>query len=155
MADETDTRARLLGEFLAECDEPCPACGYNLRGLTGEACPECGEVLRLRVGMVEPRLGLFVAGLIGLAAGAGFNGVMTAFGAISMLLEPGYVTARDGVVLGLLGCAFALGVGAMIAWVRFRAWVRHCPAPGRVGLTMACWGFSAATVVVFIVIAAW
>lgn len=39
----------LLQEFLAQQDAPCPACGYNLRGLTGPACPECAGVLTLGV----------------------------------------------------------------------------------------------------------
>src|ERR1041384_3207925 len=59
--------------FLAERDAPCPACGYNLRQLRYPLCPECGERLELRVGMVEPRLGLWLAGLMASAAGAGFN----------------------------------------------------------------------------------
>jgi hypothetical protein len=31
---------------LSQCDEPCPGCGYNLRGVTGAVCPECGDFLR-------------------------------------------------------------------------------------------------------------
>lgn len=33
--------------FLARRDVPCPACGYNLRGVTKEACPECAMPLTM------------------------------------------------------------------------------------------------------------
>ena len=35
--------AALLAAYLAERDVPCPACGYNLRGLKAQACPECTQ----------------------------------------------------------------------------------------------------------------
>ena len=34
-------------EFLAAHDAPCPACGYNLRGVDTLYCPECARVLDL------------------------------------------------------------------------------------------------------------
>lgn len=153
MAGPADDRGEMLRLFLAGCDEPCPGCGYNLRGLTGENCPECGEALRLRVGMVEPRLGPFVAGLIGLAAGAGFNGIMTVFGAVGLLIEGGNASMRDYLVLTLLACAFGAGVGAIAAWVRYRAWVRRRSGGGRLGMALACWAFSLGTVSAFLVVA--
>lgn len=68
---------RLLTEYLAERDEACPRCGYNLRGLTGGRCPECGDQLRLQIGLLEPRLGpyiaLLVAGCLGLGGSALFS----------------------------------------------------------------------------------
>ena len=36
------TDADLLAQYLSSHDAPCPACGYNLRGLTESRCPECG-----------------------------------------------------------------------------------------------------------------
>jgi hypothetical protein len=36
-----------LRRHLAEHDVACPACGYNLRGLTGMTCPECGSPVEL------------------------------------------------------------------------------------------------------------
>lgn len=33
--------------FLARRDLPCPACGYNLRGVTQETCPECAMPLTM------------------------------------------------------------------------------------------------------------
>lgn len=37
----------LVRLYLADRDEPCQRCRYNLRGTDGAACPECGESLRL------------------------------------------------------------------------------------------------------------
>jgi uncharacterized paraquat-inducible protein A len=39
----------LLASHLADRDQPCPACGYNLRGCAQETCPECGAKLALTV----------------------------------------------------------------------------------------------------------
>ena len=38
-----------LQSFLADRDEPCPACGYSLRGLTTPTCPECRAAVTLQV----------------------------------------------------------------------------------------------------------
>ena len=45
MADRADPN-ELLRTYLQGCSEPCPNCGYDLRGLddTIERCPECGEM---------------------------------------------------------------------------------------------------------------
>jgi hypothetical protein len=37
-----------LTRYLADRDQPCPRCSYNLRGINGERCPECGEALELK-----------------------------------------------------------------------------------------------------------
>jgi hypothetical protein len=42
---------------LAANDEPCPDCGYNLRGVEDGRCPECGRRLRLVVQGASPRNG--------------------------------------------------------------------------------------------------
>ena len=60
----------LLRMHLAERDAPCPGCGYNLRGLAGSVCPECAQDLRLSVALSEPRLGPYVAALIGISMAA-------------------------------------------------------------------------------------
>jgi hypothetical protein len=51
-----DPDVQALIEFLRERDAWCPACRYNLRGLTTPRCPECGRELRLSVGVTEPFL---------------------------------------------------------------------------------------------------
>jgi hypothetical protein len=57
--------------FLAERDTPCPACGYNLRGLAGTKCPECGRMLLLKelMGPTRGRLGRWFWGGIAIDAG--------------------------------------------------------------------------------------
>mgnify|MGYP006289825907 CR=1 FL=1 len=69
MSDHDD--ARLLQTFLADRDEPCPVCGYNLRQLQSDRCPECGRALQLRVGSVEPRLFWYLVMLLPLMCSAG------------------------------------------------------------------------------------
>jgi predicted RNA-binding Zn-ribbon protein involved in translation (DUF1610 family) len=83
------TSASLLTIFLTNQDQHCPQCQYNLRNLQGTRCPECGEELVLRVNMAEPRQRLLIAGLIGLSAGAGLNGLLL----IYLFLR---VSARSG-----------------------------------------------------------
>lgn len=123
MADEPrDHRAAALRAFLEHADEPCPECGYSLRGLRGESCPECGEALRLRVGMVEPRLGLFVAGVIGLAAGAGFHTILGILALPQALSNPRGVEVVGWAVL--YGGAVVCG-GGLVAWVRTRRRMRR------------------------------
>lgn len=48
----------LLHRFLATRDEPCPSCGYNLRGFRGTKCPECGDSIRIGLITGTPRLRL-------------------------------------------------------------------------------------------------
>ncbi len=39
--------AEQVAAFLADRDEPCPGCGYNLRGAASPTCPECGRPIEL------------------------------------------------------------------------------------------------------------
>ena len=80
--DQHDAPAEFLTTFLAGRNAACPGCGYNLRDLQGTRRPECGDILVLRVGLVEPKQAAPIAGLIGLAAGAGLNGLLLLYIAI-------------------------------------------------------------------------
>jgi hypothetical protein len=46
-----------LRDYLARHDEPCPHCGYNLRGVEDSRCPECGHAVRLAVQGATARSG--------------------------------------------------------------------------------------------------
>lgn len=147
MDGEGEHRERLLREFLAEIDEPCPSCGYSLRGLTGSSCPECDEALVLRVGLQEPRLAAYLAGLIGLASGAGFHGFVFAWASWWIVFGAGGPQAGEmaALVVGLALCGYGLAM-----WIRYRGRIRRAPEAVRRGLVTACWVLSGATVVAFV-----
>jgi hypothetical protein len=74
-----EREGRLLHQFLADADRPCPSCGYNLRNLTADRCPECGQELRLQIGLMEPRTGGYIASLMACSAGMGASCIMMPF----------------------------------------------------------------------------
>ncbi len=146
MTGETDTRKEMLRAFLAEHDEPCPGCGYNLRGLSEATCPECGEELLLRVGMVGPRMKLYLTGLIGLAFGFGFDSIILLWMFFESLVGVAWFDFFDAISL-LAG--FVVCGGAMAGWLWFRRWIRHRSIAIRLGLVVGCWALSAGTAVAF------
>src|SRR4051812_32452603 len=78
--------------YLAQRDAPCPSCDYNLRGLTASTCPECSQHLTLRVGVTELRQRAFIATLVALAMGTGFDGLMALYFALYS-----FVSGRGGI----------------------------------------------------------
>jgi hypothetical protein len=125
-----------LQAFLAERDEPCPGCGYNLRGLAATVCPECRQTLVLRVGLAEPRQAIWIAGLVGLAAGAGFHGLLFLYFIILVARHP------HGDALGffvLTAPSFLAESASLFAWLRWRRRLQRLrPAP-RAGLALLGW----------------
>lgn len=139
----------LLQQYLAEQDVPCPACGYNLRGLTSAACPECNSDLLLRVGLVEPRLGAYVTGLVGWSMGAGFNLLLIVYLIVVLIIEwdwgpPLHPFLTHHVVAG------AAQLAGLAAWIFFLG--RRIRRPGfraRWPLAASGWVVSLANVAVF------
>jgi hypothetical protein len=115
----TSEDRRMLNEYLADRDTPCPRCGYNLRGLTGGRCPECGDELRLQVGLVEPRLGAYITLLAGCCLGLGGSALM---GLIALTVAPSAWWTEPSALL-LLGqfvlCAILVPI-TLAARRRFR-----------------------------------
>lgn len=146
MANEQNEFLRL---YLSERDVACPGCGYNLRGLTGDACPECGQALRLSVGLVEPKLGSFLAGLIGLVLGLGFHGFLMVW-VLWMSITSSFGSWRDlwPVVIG--GVLTLIGT---LGWLKWRGRIRRLGSVTKAGLITACWIVSIGTVLWFFVIA--
>src|SRR5947207_14609692 len=146
---DTDASERsLLREFLADHDVACPQCQYNLRNLTGHRCPECGEELALGVYLVEPKLAAPIAGIVGLAAGAGLNGLLIVYW---LIIEAFY--SRSGghwntfVFVNLINGA-VVGAGMFF---RLRHWrrIRGASPARRWILVAGCWLLSLADLVVF------
>jgi hypothetical protein len=136
----------MLTAFLAQRDQPCPQCEYNLRNLMGNRCPECGEELVLRVNLAETRQRLLLAGLIGLAAGAGFNGLLILY-AIMMQFRRPYGAPGEfwTVILG----GFAIIGAALLMWLSNWRSLRRLSTTTRFLLVLACWVASLIDIVIF------
>ncbi len=130
--DEHDLAA--LRAFLAERDSACPSCGYNLRGLQSPACPECNQALKLQVGLAEPRLGHFIAGLVGLAMGFGFCLIVGLWG----LFE----APRATMLIPLAAGVIVIGL-SLLAWVCWRGKLRRASDGARTTMVIAAYVLSA------------
>ncbi|MEM0983576.1 MAG: hypothetical protein AAGI17_06480 [Planctomycetota bacterium] len=132
----------LLGEFLKRDGVICPVCSYELTGIAAERCPECGEVLRLGLVAESARLGLWLTGLIALAAGLGSSGLLT-FYMVFVRRFPLHSVSPPAMGLGVMGVA--VGV-----WVWQRRRLRLATLPTRVMLTaVALLGSFATNIYVF------
>ena len=107
----------VLRRFLADRDAPCPACSYNLRGLTSNRCPECNQSLMLQVALTEPRMASFVAGIVALSCGPGFCGVLLVYAICRISVGRGGLPARD---LIPLVCGTVFGGVALFVWTAQR-----------------------------------
>jgi hypothetical protein len=126
----------LLKSYLADRDVPCPQCEYNLRDLQSNLCPECGEKIVLGINLVEPKQAAAITGLIGLAAGAGMNGLLLIYAVIMILIRTfvgQFITPfllMNGIGLLTLG---ALLLAWLHKWKQIRAHRR------RWMLATGCW----------------
>ena len=137
-----------LTAYLAGRDEPCPACGYNLRDLTGGRCPECGDAVALRLGLAEPRLGTLVAGLIGLSAGAGLSGLLVVYLFIVSVFRDRMGSMEVSFLVVTL-VPFLIEGSAVVVWVRQWPRVRRASRGVRWALVAACWALTLANLLVF------
>ena len=135
----------MLTEYLASRDEACPGCGYNLRGLVGDRCPECNQQLSLRVALTETKLGPFIAAVVGLATGAGFNGLLLLYGVI-MFRSRGNA---PGLFLPITGAGLAVFGIALFVILRRRNAFRLAQPAIRTFIIVACWLLVVASFVVF------
>jgi hypothetical protein len=139
----------MLTEYLAARDVGCPGCGYNLRGLTGRACPECAQALRLVVNLEEPRLGSWIAGLLGTAAGAGFNGLLMAYVAIMLVREGAPALPELGRFLGFNAGGLILHSVILALWIRKGRRFRRAGWAAKLCLIGGAWALSIADVIAF------
>src|SRR4051812_47683066 len=98
--------AEFLQAFLAQRDVACPGCAYNLRDLQGQRCPECGNELTLAIGLAEPKQAAAIAGLVGLAAGAGMSGLLLVYMLIrATVFHDPFFGASRFILLNFIGLA--------------------------------------------------
>ncbi len=140
----------LLREFLAGRDVECPQCRYNLRDLTGNRCPECGDEVVIRLNMAEPKLAMWIAGLVGLASGAGFSGLLLVYIVIQLLIRPNFGPMDElWKFIGITFAGFAIEGTAVYFWIRKMRWIRRLSLSLRRKLVIGCWMLSLSNVVLF------
>lgn len=136
-----------LKEFLAQRDEPCPSCGYNLRGLTTGVCPECKQPLVLGVQLAEPKLKAFIAAVLGFAIGGGFSAMLVGYVIVNQLargrgsMPPDFFRA---ILPGLIVC----GVPLAVLLVKRRAFCR-LSQPARVAWAVLAWALAVGNLLYF------
>lgn len=127
----------MLRQFVADRDEPCPACRYNLRNLQTHCCPECGLPLTLRVALSEPAWGTYLASIIGASLGLGFCGLLLTFIAVRFVVGASIGAGLVYYVPLFAGTAIS---GGIILWLvrRRRVFIRLSP-DARLPFAGACW----------------
>ena len=138
-----------LLRYLSERDEACPMCEYNLRGLTGQLCPECGEEIRLRVSLAEPKMGLYLFGLIGWATGLGFGAFVLCyflFMQFTQRYSPPLVESWS------LWLQVTVEGAAVWFWIRRGKWIRRRGEGVRRAFAVVAWTVSVAFAITFFAI---
>ena len=142
--------AELLKAYLADRQEPCPLCGYELRALTGSTCPECGSTLRLRVGLEHPRLAAYITGMAGLATAAGAN-VLLLLLFIAAVLHWGSPGSEMGEIVLTLAIGSMISALLLGAWIRMGRRIRQLRDQPLIRLAAVCWVLPLANLVIWII----
>ncbi|MEL6396363.1 MAG: hypothetical protein AAFQ71_10230 [Planctomycetota bacterium] len=111
-----EEKARLAG-WLADHDEPCPNCGYGLRGVPEPVCPECSAPIRLGVVAPHMRFGPWAVAMLGPALALGFDGVIVLLTTWQLIITGGLPTEVEPLYWGLvaLGGLCLLGIALLIS----------------------------------------
>ncbi|MGH7133441.1 MAG: hypothetical protein ACREJO_16035 [Phycisphaerales bacterium] len=126
-----------LRAHLADRDVPCPSCSYSLRALTTDRCPECNQQLVLAVRLAEPRLGIWIAGLVGPAMGLGFHGLLLGWAA-SKWFSNGFANPRPITAIPLMiGLAACLPL--LLYWIVARRRVMRWSETARISAASVLW----------------
>lgn len=145
------TDAEHLREFLAARDVECPACRYNLRGLTTDRCPECNLELALAVRLAVPRMGAFIAGLVGLACGTGFSGLLLVYFVAHLAAGSRSIVNFAPYVIVTAVPLFVEGA-ALVLWLRGRGWFQRASSRVRSLFVLGAWVLTGANLVAFMVL---
>jgi hypothetical protein len=135
----TDDQSRLLASYLEQVEVACPSCAYSLRGLKTDRCPECNQRLSLEVRLAEPKMGVFLAGLVAIGMALGFCGFVLVWGLVEV------VPRRD---------LMRLAIGVLVNACLLAMWLRVRRRLGRVSPAWR-WGLFAGAVALSFVCPAW
>ncbi len=97
------TEAQELAAYLAQRDCPCPACGYNLRGLQGSRCPECNQELRVAVALTDAGFGRILGVLLPLAISGGILALVVAVVIVMCVIDWHFPSQSERPMLVYLG----------------------------------------------------
>lgn len=148
MDNQPYDEAGQLRVWLEHHNAPCPACGYNLRRLTGDICPECGRRFRLQIGEVDPHFGYLLAFVAPMMALLGL-GLILLIGFVVAVIDSGGLP-RVGHEWGIYAF-IAMGLVAGAATVRIyrrRRWFLAKAKTTQWALIVCSWLFLALVVVI-------
>src|ERR1051325_11085739 len=141
-APPPDPAQAKLSAYLADTDAPCPACGYNLRGLSSDTCPECNQKLAISIGLAEPHIGMLSAAAAGLITGAGGAATVFFLMMLSVLSEGGHITRREAVLLFIIPACIATVEGTLAVQLlirRGRSWFQRLSDQRRPLVVFLAW----------------
>jgi hypothetical protein len=147
--DEVSADEHLL-RFVAGRDVECPGCQYNVRDLKITRCPECGDELELSLRLAEPRQGSLIAGLVGLAAGAGFGGLLLVYIGIILFLSGRGGPPND--FFGITCTGFVVHAIGLGIWIKNWRNIRRARPRTRTFLVALCWFLPLAFVASFSIV---
>ena len=101
----------------------------------------------LRVNLREPRLAAFIAGLVGLAAGAGFSGLLMVYMIVMALT--GRAFPIWPLFIAITGGGLAVEGGLLAVWVACGKRIRRLGFVPRLLLACGCWLLTIVNFVVF------
>ena len=125
MADDT----ALIG-WLSDTDEPCPVCGYLLRGIAEPLCPECNAGLELAVGSPDLRLAPWTTAVVFVSMALGFDaavGTMLTVPLVGMIVSGYWPVPIDFLAMYAAFWIAAAGLGAalLLLFRKRRSLQRH------------------------------
>lgn len=125
--DQTRDEAGAIVAWLADRDEPCPVCGYNLRGSPAASCAECGSPLSLTVASSRLKDGPWLLAFAAFVMALGFDAVTSLLMmiplAVSFFLGQGMPPPEFWIILSTMIVLSVVSAGGAFVLIRKRgAW---------------------------------